>query len=195
MGLRREGPGVPEDVQGRQLRTARGTRGGPRYDLVPGMAGAQGPVQAQATVQPPRIQRPPSGKDVNRFGVFTGATSANTPAQVPGSFFDVPDGYVAVVRSIVLTVNNLLATSDIVWTLRQDSNPVEGWDGLTIFPSPVAVAQFAWTPEETVVDIVESATIDFSVDVRDGGTYTLGVTWHGWFYPADLAERYAEAWG
>jgi hypothetical protein len=134
-------------------------------------------------------------RDINRFGVITGATTGNTPAQLPGSPFILPQGMVGVIRSIILDVNNLLPSSDLVWSLRFNQSPVQGWDALSIFPRNVAAAQLAYTAEETAIPIPEGVEVDFLFTVNDGGTYTAGATWHGWMYPADVAERFEGAWG
>lgn len=134
-------------------------------------------------------------RDVNRFGILTGATSGSTPAVLTGSAFTLPGGMVGVIRSIVLDVNSLLASSDITWTLRFNQSPVQGWDALTIFPRNVAAAQLAWVPEETMIPIPEATTVDFRGTIADGGTYTFGVAWHGWYYPQDVENRFEGAWG
>lgn len=154
-----------------------------------------GPGAADVVVFPPTVQRPPEAGDFNRFGVFTGAQAANTPAVVPGTPFQVPAGNVAVIRSLSLDVNNLLASSNIVWTLRFNQTPVQGWDALSQFPRNVAAAVLTWTPEETYIPVPEGVLIDVLVEVLDGATYTLGASYHGWFYSGEVAAKYAGAWG
>lgn len=152
---------------------------------------------AQVVVAPPSIQRPPQAQDFNLFGTLVGATTATTtwPTVVTGTAFTVPSGNVGVIRSLTVDVNTLLASSNIVWTLRFNGGPVEGWDALTLFPSNLARASLTWGPEETFIPVPEGAQVDVVVQVLDGATYTLGSSYHGWYYPVDLAERFAGAWG
>lgn len=192
---------LPLDVEGRPKGPVSRVGGRVAYGGAPAPSAAMGlpepSAPAQTVVAPPSIQRPPEAKDFNLFGTLTGATTATTtpPAIIAGTTFQVPAGNVGVIRALTLDVNNLLASSNIVWGLRFNETRVEGWDALTQFPRNVAAASLAWGPEETFIPVPEGASIDLVVQVNDGGTYTLGGSYHGWYYSMDLAERFAMAWG
>jgi hypothetical protein len=146
-------------------------------------------------IQSPYDVRPPDAVDFYRRGYDVGRTPATTPSVLPGSVKEVPTGKVAVIRSLTLVVNNLLLTSDIVWRLRFNGSPVDGWNELQVIPGAVAYYAFTWGPAETFVPTPDAATIDIQVEVRDaGGNYEIGAAYHGWEFSKELAERAREAY-
>ncbi|MGE0347375.1 MAG: hypothetical protein AB7N73_15015 [Gemmatimonadales bacterium] len=169
--------------------------GGPPIDILarprPGRVGggfAGGGYQGVPTftVGSPLVERPPTARDFNLFGTLAARDSANTPALFPTATFTLPSGNVGVIRSISILANNLLVTSDVVWTLLFNEAPVFGWNRLTINPRAAGSVEVSWTPEETYIPVPENARIDFSVRVNDGGTYQVSVAVHGWMYATAL---------
>lgn len=130
--------------------------------------------------------KPPTGQDFVVSGNGAGFNAANTPAVMPGSAFQVPENRVGVIRSVVLQVNTLLLTSNLVWRLRFDQSPVPGWNALTVFPAPIASFALAFGPEETFITVPEGSGIDVEFTVVDAAAYAAGVTYHGWHVPKEL---------
>lgn len=200
--LRRLRESTPEDLrwilEDREFRgTGRSADPG-GYSFAPPERPAGGLQAPSVGIQllPPTWLRPPKAKD---FHLETDAaapnfTSANTPAVIPGCTFQVPGGYVGVVRSLDLSVNQLVATTDIVWRLRFNQMPVEGWAPLTIFPGNIAAARRSFGPEEMQVPVPEAASVDVEIEVRDGGTYQAGASFGGWIYSRDLDGIFSDAW-
>lgn len=186
---------VPSDIPGRLSGRHQATGGG-AAGTFPGIAPGAGRPMAQPSsldVPVPWLVRPFGAREINVNASGTGFTNLNTPAVIAGSVFVVPPDNVGVLRSLVLSVNNLLTTSALSWTLRFNGAPVEGWNGLTIFPRAAGSVSDAYGPDETFIMIPEQTTIDVQVIVgaADPATYQAGVTYHGWSYPKRLADKFA----
>lgn len=172
--------GTPKDVRFR-WHSAWGGAGGAYGAHGGGAVGILTPILA-----PPWVWKPPQATDFNVFATLTGLDTANTtpPAEFPASVFNVPGGNIAVIRSVSILANNLLVSSNLRWTLLVNSTPTTGWTQLTINPRAAGSVEVSWTPEETFIAIPEGSRISWVVQVLDGGTYQLSVSYHGWFYPA-----------
>ena len=110
-------------------------------------------------------------------------------ATLGDSVFTLPTSSVGVIRSFNLNVNNLLATSDIVFTLLINGAPLAGQQ-FRIFPRAAASVSEAFSPEETVIEVPEGARMSWRVAVGDAVAYQLGVSYRGWYYTKDLANKY-----
>lgn len=192
---------VPSDVPGRLRGGGRGSRG-----TVPSLPGGGAPLPApsapiaggpRASAPVPWDVRPPGAREINIDASGTGFNAANTPQIIPGSVFTIPANNVGILRAVVLSVNNMLNTSLLLWRFRFDGNPVEGWANITIFPRTVGYAASSYGPNETWIFVPEGSTIDVQIDVLpgDANTYQAGVTYHGWSYSKRTAELFTGLYG
>jgi hypothetical protein len=96
-------------------------------------------------------------------------------------------GYFAVVNSFTIYVQNMLATSNLLWTLLANGVPVNGYTGLTIFPgaSPRAANTF-----DAPIRLTGAQTLSVSITNGDGGTYLLGAAISGWQWPISSDRRW-----
>lgn len=87
-------------------------------------------------------------------------------------------------------VQNMLAASNITWTLLANGVPVQGYSGITIFPgvSPRAANTF-----DAPVRFVGETTLTVSITNGDGGAYLLGAAISGWFWPQASDRRWKSA--
>lgn len=175
---------MPTDLLALHRRAS--TLGTAREDLGP-VAPALG--AAQLTVAPWAIYPPPDALDFSRAVSFTpGAGPVTvTPA---GLQVQLDRGYVAVVRDITLIINDMLATTDVVFRLRVNQGPVQGWEALTILPRVAGSVSRGNLPESTVIRIPDGALIDWQIVVNDAGVYRIGVDYHGWSVSKKTADRY-----
>jgi len=144
------------------------------------------------SVPPPYQIRPPQAREINVEANSTGFNNVNTPAVIPGSVFNVPTDNVGVLRSVVLSVNNLLVTTALVWRLRFDAVPVQGWNALTVFPRNAGSVSVAYGPDETYIYVPDGVTIDAEIIVgaADPNVYQAGIAFHGWYYDKMLAAAF-----
>ncbi len=183
---------APEDVRS-GIRPGRGRGGGagaPARSAI-GRAGRA----ADVVVFPPTVQRPPSAKDFNPLDFVSGLDAGGSPVRPAGLQVEIPSANVAVIRSLTLNINDMVPTTDVVWRLLFDGSPVQGWSPVTIFPRNAASVAVSWTPEETFIPVPEGADIAVELEVRDTGSYDVGASYHGWWYPQVVASRYEGAWG
>lgn len=187
---------VPTDIRGRGRQGA----GIPaRFPTAGGSApprpAQQGAAMAQLsrTIPPPFQVRPPQARDITVEASATGYNNLNTPQVIAGSQFQVPTDNVGVLRSVVLSVNNLLTTSALIWAIRFNGVPVQGWNQLTVFPRNAGSVSIAYTPDETYIYVPDGALIDTQITVSpaDGNTYQAGIAYHGWYYDKRLADAFA----
>lgn len=190
---------VPSDVvrrlQGSGLGTGPGGGYYPGAGAPPGAAsGAPRASTPQRTqnIPPPWVVRPPMSREINIDASGTGYNNVTTPAVIVGSAFTVPPDNVGILRSVVLNVNGMLATSQLQWSFRTNGNPVEGWNALTMFPRAAGSVSIAYGPDETFIRVPLGATIDvfLTVDPADGATYQAGITYHGWHYPKRIDDLF-----
>lgn len=155
---------------------------------------ALGETARTRQVPPPYVVRPPQAREVNVEANATGYNNLNTPQVIAGSTFAIPTDNVGIIRSVVLSVNNLLTTSALVWRLRFDGVPVQGWNALTVFPRNAGSVSVAYGPDETFVFVPDGITIDVEILVgaADPNTYQAGVAYHGWYYDKKLAAAFED---
>lgn len=145
---------------------------------------------------PPRSFPPPGSTSFYRQ---SGAIAVAGPAVwvVPAAItMALPANAVGVVRFFNVFVNNMLATSNILFALRVNGGPHPGFDNITLFPRAAAfVGESFGGAGEVVVDLARGATVDVMVTVFDAGIYTVGASYAGWYYPEQLAQTYARTGG
>lgn len=168
----------------------------PRPGAPPAPAGGIRGAELSRTIPPPSWIRPPQAAEINVNADGVGFNNATTPAPIPGAQFQVPVNNVGVIRSLVLSVNNMLATSQLLWQLLFDGRPVQGWSRLTIFPRAAGSVSVSYGPDETFIPVPDGAGIDVQVvvDPADGNTYQAGVSYHGWYYSKDLADAFDDVY-
>lgn len=156
--------------------------------------GGVGAAPLSRMVPPPHWIRPPSASEIQNDVSGTGFNNTNTPAILPGSVTVIPTDNVGWIRSLTVSINNLTATSAVIWQLRFNGNPVQGWNALTVFPRLAASVSQAWGGDETFIPVPDGSTIEVWIIVQpaDGNTYQLGAAYHGWYYDKGLAEAFAD---
>lgn len=145
---------------------------------------------------PVSISKPPQGIDFLAYGTLTGASGAafQTVLSTTGAV-QVPNGRHGYVRSLVLQVLNVLATTDVVFQLRVNGAGVNGWAAIPVLPGVFTVWSESWGADELYVDIPAGMNVDVVVGVNDGGSYQLSAQLHGWHVPEAMAEASAAGWG
>ena len=103
---------------------------------------------------------------------------------------EIPAGYYGIVTSFTIYVQNMLATTNVTFSLLSNGNPVQGFAPLTIFPgaSPRAANTFD-TPQRFTGDV----TLTVSITNGEGGSYLLGAALSGWFWPIASDRRWKSA--
>lgn len=168
-----------------------GPAGGRRFSApLVGGSPAPPPMGSTRQVVPPHVYRPPGAIDFVTEFQQTGRNAGNTPAVPAALSTAVPPNNVAFLRSITLACNNMLTSTDLRFRFRQNGAPIQGWGQLTMFPRAAASVTITYGPEEVLIPIGDGATISVEWEVLDGGTYQLGVNYHGWWLSKELWARW-----
>jgi hypothetical protein len=99
-------------------------------------------------------------------------------------------GYFAIVNSFTIYVQNMLATTNVLFSLLSNGTPVQGYNNLTIFPgaSPRIANTF-----DAPVRFTGATTLTVQITNGDGGTYLLGAAISGWQWPISSDRRFKSA--
>ncbi len=146
----------------------------------------------QVQVPPPEVFPHPSARDFYDFGTQAAQTLAM--GVIVLAQFQVPPQRVAVIRDIVLNVNNMLATAVILWRLRQNGSLLPGYGAMTIAGRAAASVSSSTSPDSTIIRISEGAIITLESQVFDAGAYDVSCSFHGWHYAGALDAKYRSAW-
>jgi hypothetical protein len=98
----------------------------------------------------------------------------------------VPQGYRAVIRSVSIYIDNMLTTTNVVWSvlLQGPGTSVAGYQNLRMFPR---VAPFVGNTFDSLIRITGPASVTVIFSNLDGGTYQIGaaLSGHLWLYSAE----------
>ena len=167
-----------------------GRGGGPGG--LPGFPEGRGvPRMASYALQSPTYFQPPGAPTLRLQG--RGTAQALAAGEVQLATFQLQGGDLAVLRIINVGVVGLLATSDIVFRVKQGGQVVEGWE-IRPFAAPIAVLQQEFPPESTLIELPEGVKIALTVQVNDLGTYDLDFMAQGWRYGREVRDDYQRAW-
>lgn len=108
-----------------------------------------------------------------------------------GLLVALPQNNEGIVRSVSIYINNMLATTNLTWTLRFNGAPVPGYNNLSIFPRP---APFVGNTFESFIRIPPGNPMNLTVTYsnNDGGTYQIGAALSGWFWPITLGNLWRQ---
>ncbi len=156
-----------------------------------GAGGALAPLFVR-TVPPVSVVKPPTGNDFVKYTTTATVNAANSPFVVAS--YAVPDGSTGFLRSFELQVQNVLATSDIVWAIRIDRIPVPGLGAIPVLAAVIPVWSQDWSSDEVFLEIPPASTLDLVVTVNDGAAYAIGGLFHGWIVPTSIAQASRQGW-
>lgn len=179
---------APFDIKSRNFPTSVGKE---RTQLGPGSpapSGREALKVAGQVVFPPSIYPPKEGRGIFVEGNQAALTAANTPVVL--ARFQVPPNDVGFIREVSLVINNMLITTNIIFTLRQDGGGISGYTNMRVSPRAAASVSATLPAENTVIFINDGALIELVATVVDAGTYQLGATFRGWHLPKKIAEQY-----
>lgn len=148
--------------------------------------------QGQVLIPAPEVLPHPSARDFYDFGTQAAQTAAM--GIIVLAQFQVPSQRVAVVRDIVLNVNNMIATTSIFWRLRQNGALLPGYGAMTLAGRAAASVASSTSPDSTLIRISEGALLTLESEVIDAGAYGVSASFHGWHYASALDAKYRSAW-
>lgn len=167
-----------------------GSGGGGAVMMPPSAGGPGGmPTPAARSLQLPlpEIYPIPDAHEFNPLGSIDSAAINTSPAVVTGCSLSVPQGSNGVIRGVSLYINNMLATTNVDWSLLIDGQVPQGYGGLTIFPR---VSPFVTNGFDCLIRFDAPAEISIVFRNLDGGSYKIGASFSGWFWPKAAGDRW-----
>jgi hypothetical protein len=162
-----------------------------RASNFPGAGAGPGgqPTQPAPVVFPPEFLQFPGSVPFNRTGSAQTA-GPNGKWAVPASIgMQVPPNNIGVVNSLEVGINNMTLATNIVFALRINRQPVQGFDSITLIPRVAAYVGSVFAP--IYVLIPQGAFVDVMITVVDNATYLVGASFYGWYYSKQAALQYA----
>lgn len=128
----------------------------------------------------------PDAREFNPTGSIASAGLQNN-ILITGTTTQVPDGTFGVIRSVQLFINDMLPTTDVIWSLIINQASPQGFNQITMFPR---LAPFVGNTIPACIRFQGPATITMIFSNRDGGAYLVGGGYGGWFWPEASDARW-----
>ncbi len=127
--------------------------------------------------------------DAQFFNVMGSEDSvgASTGNFITGADFTLGKGNVGVLRSFTVYVNDMVATTDIQFTLMVNGGPAPGFGTIKMFPR---VAASVANTFECMIILPAECKLDAYFTQVDAGAYKVGVAYSGWQYPESSGRRW-----
>lgn len=143
-------------------------------------------IARQLVIYPPEIYPIPDAIEFNLEGdvatviVQAGITIPNVTVQLGA-------GYIGIIRGFSIYIDDMLATTDVRWTLLLNGQPAPGYGNLRMFPR---VAPSVSNGFDAFVRVPDGNLITVVFSNVDGGTYRVGAAISGWMWPKSSGERW-----
>lgn len=92
----------------------------------------------------------------------------------------LPNGNTGIIRSVLISITNMLTTTVATFTVFVDGAPVAGYSALSMTPR---VAPYVSASFDCMIRLPNKAKVTASATVTDGGTYVCGIALGGWYQP------------
>lgn len=125
---------------------------------------------------------------------FVGSGSVDTVAVETGTAitncsFRLGQGNIGVLRSVTFYVNNMLASTNLVFTIKVNGGPVPGYGAFTPFPRVAASISNGFDMQFL---LPSESKIEVFFNNVDGGSYKVGAVFTGWQHPESSALRWMQ---
>lgn len=134
---------------------------------------------------PPEIYPIPDAVEFNPLGSTT--TIIAETKVIPGVALQLPQSYIGIIRGYTIYVDNMLLTTNLIYTLLINGNPAPGYGSLTMFPRAAPSVSNGF---DAFIRVPDGAALSVKVQNVDGGSYTVGASISGWIWPRAAGERW-----
>lgn len=115
------------------------------------------------------------------------SVGASTGNFITNAAYALGKGNVGVLRSFTVYVNDMVATTDIQFTLMINGGPAPGFGTIKMFPR---VAASVANTFECMIILPSDSKVDAYFTQTDAGSYKVGVAYSGWEYPESSGRRW-----
>lgn len=119
--------------------------------------------------------------------LVTKATSAVETNTDIGITLDVPPNNIGIIRSLTLSISDMLTTTVVTWTVNVNGGPAPGYFNLSMYPR---VSPFVSNAFDSFIHIPQGGKVRVVFTNTDGGSYTVGASIGGWFWPEALGKQW-----
>lgn len=130
----------------------------------------------------------PGAQQFNQEGDKTSVAPENN-ITITGISVDVPQGFRCRISSVSTYIDNMLTTTNVVWSVLVNSAPsgVAGFQILKMFPR---LAPFVGNTFDSFLLIQGPATLTMVYSNIDGGNYIIGGALSGWIWNSALESQW-----
>lgn len=161
--------------------------GSPADLIAPFVGGVERKVSVGRVLQIylPEVYPIPAAQEFNP--VVSKATSAVETSVDTGLSVQVPPNNVAIIRGFTIFITNMVATTNVSYTLRVNGTPQPGFSNVSIFPR---AAPYVGNGFDAMIRVPQGGLVTATYSNGDGGTYTIGVAVSGWWWPQELGNTW-----
>lgn len=123
--------------------------------------------------------------------LVTKSTTVAETADI-GLTLDVPANNIGIIRSVTISVSDMLTTTVVSWTVQVNGAPAQGYFGLSMYPR---VSPFVSNAFDSFIHIPQGGKVRVQYTNTDGGSYTVGASIGGWFWPESLGRQWIDKAG
>lgn len=108
---------------------------------------------------------------------------------VPTGVIQLPKNNIGIIRGFSIYITDMLSTTDMAWTLLVNGAPAGGYGTLKMFPR---AASFVGNNFDCFIRLPSGAQVSVIFTNTDGGTYVVGASISGWFWPETSGKRWLD---
>jgi hypothetical protein len=138
------------------------------------------------SIHQPWILPIPDSQDFNQMG-SKATIAAEVGIAITNSAFTLADGNVGVLRSFTVYITDMLASTDVTYSLFVNGGPAPGFGSIKMFPR---VASSLSNSFDCVLHLPVAAKLEVFYTNTDGGSYIVGASYSGWQHPESSARRW-----
>jgi hypothetical protein len=134
----------------------------------------------------PEVFPIPDAKEFNVLGSIA-SPGAQANILITGTSFVIPTGNLFRISGLNLEIAPMLATTNVLWSLVMNGQAFPGYQNVSIFPRAAAFVSNAF---DTFLRGRGEVTLSVIFTNIDGGVYTIGAAFSGWFWPETSDSRW-----
>lgn len=137
---------------------------------------------------PDAVEFNPSGSATS-VGAETGTAITMLPT-ISNALVKLPDQNIGILRGFAVYITNMLTTTNVSWTLMINGSPAGGYGAIKLFPRASA---FVGNSFDCFIRIPDGAKVGVEFTNTDGGSYIIGASFSGWYWPIASGKRWLES--
>lgn len=150
------------------------------------LASGLNPASLTVDIPLPEVFPIPDAKEFNPSGTIATA-AVQLGVAITGATIDIPPANLVIIRGLNISVANMTILTNVTFTILYNNAPIQGYSGISIFPR---VTPFIENGLESFIRLKGPGTVQVVFSNIDGGPYTIGAGFNGWFWPEASDARW-----